>query len=60
MQRITVAAVAFALVVGVIVGGMVGNPFDGKASASTAAVGGRLIELGTVNVPASTWSNMLR
>jgi hypothetical protein len=31
----------------------VGNPFDGKASASTAGVGGRLISLGTVNLPPS-------
>ena len=36
-----------ALVVGVVVGGMVGNPFDGRASASTAALSGRLISLGT-------------
>jgi hypothetical protein len=55
MKRLIIAAVGLALVVGVLVGGMVGNPFDGKASASTAAIGGRLIELGTLTaVPAST------
>jgi len=51
MKRLAIAAVGLALVVGIIIGGIVGNPFDGKASASTTAVGGRLIELGTVSVP---------
>jgi hypothetical protein len=37
MKRLAIAAVGLALVVGIVVGGMVGNPFDGKASASTAA-----------------------
>jgi len=47
MRRLGIVSVGLALVVGIVVGGMVGNPFDGKASASTAAVGGRLISLGT-------------
>jgi hypothetical protein len=54
MRRLIIAAVGLALVVGIVVGGMVGNPFNGKASASTAAVGGRLIELGTIQVPPET------
>jgi hypothetical protein len=36
MKRLIIAAVGLALVVGIVVGGMVGNPFDGRASASTA------------------------
>jgi len=54
MKLVTIAALGFALVVGIVVGGMVGNPFDGKASASTAGVGGRLISLGTLTAPPST------
>ena len=34
MKRLAIAAVGLALVVGVVVGGMVGNPFDERASAS--------------------------
>ena len=47
MKRLIIAAVGLALAVGIIIGGIVGNPFDGAASASTAAVSGRLISLGT-------------
>jgi len=36
MKRLIIAAVGLALVVGIIIGGVVGNPLDGKASASTA------------------------
>jgi len=50
MRRLGIVAVGLALVVGVVVGGIIGNSFDGKASASTAAVGGRLISLGTQTV----------
>jgi hypothetical protein len=52
MKRLLIAAVGLALVVGVVVGGMVGNPFGRSAPASAAGVGGRLISLGTVTVPA--------
>jgi hypothetical protein len=51
MKRLIIAAVGLALVVGIIVGGMVGNSFDRSAPASAAGVGGRLISLGTVTVP---------
>jgi hypothetical protein len=54
MKRLALAAIGLALVVGIVVGGIVGNPFADKASASTAAVGGRLIELGTIQVPPHT------
>jgi hypothetical protein len=54
MKRLAIVAVGLALVVGIGVGGIVGNPFGYKASASTAAVGGRLIELGTIQVPPQT------
>jgi hypothetical protein len=47
MKRLIIAAAGLALVLGIIVGGIGGNPFDGAASASTAAVSGRLISLGT-------------
>jgi len=50
MRRLGIVTVGLALVVGIVVGGIVGNPFDGRASATTAAVGGRLIELGTQTV----------
>jgi hypothetical protein len=36
MKRLAIAAVGLALVVGIVVGGMVGRPSEGKASASTA------------------------
>jgi len=51
MRRLGIVAVGLALLVGIVVGGVVGNPFGRSASASTAAVGGRIIELGTIQVP---------
>jgi hypothetical protein len=59
MRRLGIVAVGFALVVGILVGSLLGNPFDGKASASTAAVGGRLISLGTLtwDPSVSAWTS---
>jgi hypothetical protein len=37
MRRLGIVVVGLALVVGIVVGGMVGNPFDGRASAQPAA-----------------------
>ena len=51
MKRLGIVAVGLALVVGIVVGGMVGNPFGRSAPASAAGVGGRIISLGTVNLP---------
>jgi hypothetical protein len=34
MRRLIIAAVGLVLVVGIVVGGLLGNPFDGKASAA--------------------------
>jgi len=46
MKRLIIAAVGLALVVGIIIGGIVGDTF-GRSSASAATAGGRLISLGT-------------
>jgi hypothetical protein len=54
MKRLIIAAVGLALVVGIVVGGMVANPFGRSAPASAAGVGGRIISLGTLTaVPTS-------
>jgi len=54
MRRLVIAAVGLALVVGIVVGGMVANPFGRSAPASAAGVGGRIISLGTLTaVPTS-------
>jgi len=53
MRRLGIVAVGLALMVGIILGGMVGNPFDGTASAAppkptpTPQPSGRLINLGS-------------
>jgi len=54
MRRVAIAAVGLALVMGIIVGGMVGNPFGRSAPASAAGVGGRLISLGTLTAVPTT------
>jgi hypothetical protein len=52
MKRLIIAAVGLALVGGIIIGGMVGNPFGRTTSTSAAGVGGRLISLGTQTLSA--------
>jgi hypothetical protein len=59
MKRLIIAAVGLALVVGIIVGGMVGNPLEGKASASTAAGQQRedqvILSASPLGLPFSDW-----
>jgi hypothetical protein len=54
MKRLAIAATGLALVVGILVGVIVGNSFGRSAPASAAGVGGRLINLGTIQIPPHT------
>jgi len=53
MRRLGIVAVGLALVVGIVVGGLLGNPFDGKASAGGKPT--RTYNWDQIVLPEGTW-----